>query len=136
MTDAEIIKALECCKSSDTDCVNCPFDFGCMGANYESLLSENALALINRQKAEIERLKNAGDNKTKELLRLNSTIEELHKKIKTATIEAIKEFAFDLTEEVKQIDMTKPHEDKYDIRIHVYDIIDNLVKEMEGKKDV
>ena len=56
-------------------------------------------------------------------------------KAQTAKAEAIKEFAFDLTEEVKQIDTTKPHEDKDDIIIHVYDIIDSLVKEMVGKED-
>lgn len=42
---------------------------------------------------EIERLKNAGDNKTKEILRHISTIEELHEKIKIAKAEAVKKFA-------------------------------------------
>ena len=51
MTDNEIIKALECCKKDDCD--NCPNDFGNCYAN----LSGYALDLINRQKAEIERLR-------------------------------------------------------------------------------
>lgn len=55
MTDNEIIKALECCK--DRDCLNCPmlakeFCFGLCGD-----LVSCVLDLINRQKAEIERLK-------------------------------------------------------------------------------
>ena len=50
MTDSEIVKALECCLIKDCD--NCPFDqFKC-----EPGLEKESLALINRQKAEIERL--------------------------------------------------------------------------------
>jgi hypothetical protein len=42
----------------------------------------------NRElKAENESLKNIGDNKTKELLRCNTCIEELHKKLETAKAE-------------------------------------------------
>jgi hypothetical protein len=59
MTDNEIIKALECCKKDDCD--NCPNDFGNCYAN----LAGYALDLINRQKAEIERLKDfVADRKT------------------------------------------------------------------------
>ena len=51
MTDKNIIKALECCINDDCD--NCPDTFG----NCEHNAMRNALNLINRQKAEIERLK-------------------------------------------------------------------------------
>ena len=58
MSDEDIIKALECCKYSvnNKDCENCPYVecetmTGCVGE-----LLEDALDLINRQKAEIERL--------------------------------------------------------------------------------
>lgn len=51
MKDNEIIKALECCIKDDCD--NCPDTFG----NCEHNAMRNALDLINRQKAEIERLK-------------------------------------------------------------------------------
>lgn len=47
---------------------------------------------IDSQKAEIEILKNIGDNKTKELLRYDGFIKELHDKLKTAKAEAIKEY--------------------------------------------
>ena len=55
MTDNDIIKALECCTTEDSaDCTNCPLNKTeeCYFVN----LHTHALALINRQKAEIERL--------------------------------------------------------------------------------
>ena len=52
MTDEQIIKALEVCASKEIRCNECPFDEGC--ANYEI---KYLLDLINRQKAEIERMK-------------------------------------------------------------------------------
>ena len=61
MTDNAIIKALKCCKKAkiNQDCVvlKCPFstEYGC-NIGLENLRNE-ALDLINRQKAEIERLK-------------------------------------------------------------------------------
>ena len=56
MTDNEIIKALECCGRDDVLCCDCAyfdkhFDLACSDALYI-----DALDLINRQKAEIERL--------------------------------------------------------------------------------
>jgi len=58
MTDNEIIKALECCQSEDAGmCRICPFHSDTYsGCWYE--LHKDALDLINRQKAEIERLNN------------------------------------------------------------------------------
>ena len=49
LTDTEIVKALECCCVSECD--ECPYDeqTACV-----EILKEGALALINRQKAEIE----------------------------------------------------------------------------------
>ena len=63
MTDEQIIKALECCKSSNTliACKNCPVlesGYCSHGKTYVSdFVLENVLDLINRQRAEIERLK-------------------------------------------------------------------------------
>lgn len=54
MTDEKIIKALECChKFGDFGCGCCPLsdEMGCRDE-----LKTSALFLINRQKAEIERL--------------------------------------------------------------------------------
>lgn len=57
MADNEIIKALECCANNTNDSVcyenKCPL----FGQKCIDILSKNALDLINRQKAEIERLK-------------------------------------------------------------------------------
>ena len=55
MTDEQIIKALKCCVKTEfiSDCAKCEmFAFDC-----KDILIENALDLINRQKAEIEELK-------------------------------------------------------------------------------
>ena len=55
MTDNEIIKALECCASECFNaCDNCPFYKQCEN---DEQLSKFALDLINRQQAEIERLR-------------------------------------------------------------------------------
>ena len=53
MTDNEIIKALEVCTSELQDCVLCPL----LGNCDPLVLDGQALDLINRQQAEIERLK-------------------------------------------------------------------------------
>ena len=78
MTDNEIIEALQICEKGETtkDCIHCRFTHSgnCMGD-----LSMWALRIINRQKAEIERL----------------TVENLQmvKSIKHLKTEAIKEMA-------------------------------------------
>ena len=55
MTDNEIIKALECCNTGN-DCANCPLmrrtDINC-----GDTLKKEALDLIKRQQAEIEKVK-------------------------------------------------------------------------------
>lgn len=56
MTDVEIVKALECCTSDEVGmCHICPLDGGCNGDI--TILLNCSLDLINRQKAEIERMK-------------------------------------------------------------------------------
>lgn len=59
MTDSEIIKALECCKTSNVYCYDCPLEDIAAIQNIEvcqdKLITE-AYKLIDRQKAEIERL--------------------------------------------------------------------------------
>ena len=81
MTDEQIIKALECCATDDgDDCFQCPYgnivykpgNGGCVNR-----CRKDALDLINRQKAEIERLL---------------------QKLQQAKSEAIKEFAEALKE--------------------------------------
>ena len=52
MTDKEIIKALECCLSQNGECDKCPQH----SRNCVDDLLHQSLDLINRQKAEIEKL--------------------------------------------------------------------------------
>ena len=56
MTDNEIIKALECCGSKGllSFCDDCPY---CEGGWCINKMPKDTLDLINRQKAEIERLR-------------------------------------------------------------------------------
>lgn len=56
LTDEEIIKALECCASTSNECDECPLE-NVSGSICQSIVCKNVLDLINRQKAEIERLK-------------------------------------------------------------------------------
>ncbi len=82
-TDEEVIKALDHCRNGErgSKCSKCEYVTGC-----KHWLIGLALDLINRQKAEIERLTidmNAA--------RLGMIAE--HERLKTARTEAIKEFA-------------------------------------------
>lgn len=63
LTDEEIIKVLECCAYND-GCERCQYSKQCDGA--EHLI--NTLDLINRQKAEIERLKSELSNTRRKAL--------------------------------------------------------------------
>ena len=94
MTDNEIVNALEHCSSSDLgECRDCPFYEQCEN---DELLETYALDLINRQKAEIERL-TAERDVLKGWERLLKA--EAHAPIiKKAKSEAIKEFAERLKE--------------------------------------
>ena len=121
MTDKEVIKALECC-IGDTDGKDC---FGCPLYEIDDCqahLNLAALDLINRQKAENERLKKGW--KADVILTAN---------VKT---EAYKEFA----EKVSKLicDNTYPDFDKDGKAVNIwnakegYKQIDNLLKEMVG----
>ncbi len=114
MTDNEIIKALECC-STDDGCETCPAH----GTGCE--LEKPALDLINRQKAEIERL-------AKENIGLKYDLQVASGESLTAQSAAIKEF----WNRVKAEKFT--HKNLGEL-VYVEDG-DNLVKEMEGDNNV
>lgn len=85
MTDNEIIKALECCKAPHCDINICPmFKNAINTKDCVAELSKKALDLINRQKAEIERLEK---HELQEAMKFNSDT------INRAAKEAVKEFA-------------------------------------------
>ena len=119
MTDNEIIKALECCVKTEfiSDCAKCEmFAIDC-----KDILIENALDLINRQKAETESLKH---RKTELQIR--------NQELQHAKPEAIKEFAERLKEIIiKAIDTYyTSNGGGYYLAEDTIEDIDNLVKEM------
>ena len=149
MTDAEIIKALGCCVTDDYDesCVKCPARKH-KGCDYT--LHKNALDLINRQKAEIEKHKKrcscCGEKTTKTIINLQELLAEQKAEIERLTInmnafglgmkrekeradtaksEAIKEFAERL-KKAKQYSLER-HENIVPVAV-----VDWIVKEMVG----
>ena len=114
MSDEDIIKIAKNCCSDMPNCVACPLEIDtitadqCMGK-----LLDMCLNLINRQKAEIEKLKTRND----ELNTLN----------KTTAQEAIKEFA----ERLKTETFLAKAKGSVEHIIWMSEI-DNLVKEMVG----
>ena len=138
MTDNEIIKALECCKKAKikADCeelgcpmfqkgwcaylLHCDLDSDTTDVLLEGLTTD-ALDLINRQKAEIEMLRE-----------INSLLTEAgqswQKRYEAAKAEAIKEFAERLMDKAELV-RVNAFDSKWAIS---YEQIDNLVKEMVG----
>ena len=125
MTDNEIIKALDNCLNCG-DCDNCVYSaIKCID------MTKDALDLINRQKAEIERQKRLFDSLGEFSDLCMGYTRKLTHEVKTAKAEAIKEFA----ERLKTKIFTMGGERS--VRLYspcTTDIIDNLAKEMtEGK---
>lgn len=128
-TDDEIVKALECCsKDSMLSCRNCPYEESCnMG---RSDIQKDALDLINRQKAEIEILKEA------------YAIYEETTGLKWVRAEAIKEFADRLNKEAENVvidregDFVATNDKIYDtVSDWCKETSDNLLKEMTGENN-
>ncbi len=125
ITDSEIIKALECC--IDCDCKNCP----CQTEDGHCMEKDDALILdlINRQKAEIERLEKRLDMSRKELSRRrerciqNSELNlKLLSELKIVKSEVIREFA-------ERLKVKAAWDDRDNNVVHLDDI-DSIVKEM------
>ncbi len=116
LTDAEIIKGLECC--SEYRCIaECPKYYDTTDADIcRSHLIREALDLITRQKAEIEDLKKIKENSLEIISMGEKQILEIREK-------SLKEFA----ERLK----SRAHEISCNVLLVVTkDDIDNLVKEM------
>lgn len=129
MTDNEIIKALECCNrpANQISCDDCPYQFSTKECS--KLLIKDALDLINRQKAEIERYERENESKFDKWKLLDDRTKqryaELYEEAKDIVrVKAIKEFA----ERFKSIAGIY-QKDTYVIGV---DEFDNLVKEMVG----
>lgn len=140
MTDNEIVEALKLCTTQDGSipCYDCPCwcddEQKCKGIDYTATLD-----LINRQKAEIEKLKSKNeilsrnaDNAFQE--GLNECRELFEPEIKS---EAYKEFAERIKMSIKaNVVETLCNDVKgvYNAE-YVLDDIDNLLKEMVGEKE-
>lgn len=126
MTDKDLIKALECCNKDDCD--NCPYKRNCKNVMCD------VLDLINRQQAEIEKLK-------KELQITRDAYIMLQTKNEIAKSEAVKEFAERLHDRIVNFPSVYPIENatlaflngSAHRQLEILEIIDNLVKEMVGE---
>ena len=126
LTDEQITKALKCCckevhELTDGWCNGCPMDKLC-DEDADALI-KYALDLINRQKAEIERLK-------AEIRNTDNILNLLDRPLVKVKSEAIKAFA----ERLRNATMPVTLGGKYRYDVITKEGIDNLVKEMEGLK--
>ena len=128
MSDNEIIKALECCIRGE--CGDCPAEREC---GCEEYLHQEAINLINHQKAEIEKL--SADIKTFEniikgcFLQATGIDVDPFAEIK---VEAIKEFAERLVA-IYENDKTYDRPNAHTLVMTVFRNIDNLVEKMVGE---
>ena len=123
MTDNETVKAFECCTGKDGRCEDCPYE-ECF-TDDKNFLLEDALDLINRQKAEIETWKKNCDDLYEEMSERQKTEVEIAKRMGKS--KAVKEFA----ERLKRKFCTIP--EHHFSWIGVEWAIDDLVKEMTGE---
>ncbi len=129
-TDDEIVRALECCINDDCD--RCPNTFG----NCEHNAMRNALDLIKRQQAEIEKLNevkvfNITVSDTKEIMPILFCHE---KELKN---EAVKEFVKRLKEKASSCVMSYKGQEMPETKSYTISApcLDELEKEMtEGRK--
>lgn len=147
MNGNEVIKALECCTKNTEDCYECPLQnkWSC-----DKVLGKNALDLINRQKAHIEKFEKVEhfatktiekqtaeiERKTTECERLEIYMDELVKqKLKQVKSEAYREFAERLKESELYMRIDFPNtECGTETYIVLSEDIDNLAKELTESK--
>ena len=120
MTDDEIIKALKCCGNIvDSTYKECVYH-ETYNASCVVRLMRDALGLINRQKAENERLNKEVNKQQLRRQMYRSTVEEIKS-------EAIKEFAERLKKKYKH------NKTSITSLVTLFDNINNLVNEMCGE---
>lgn len=124
MTDNEIIKILE--NEADFDCgMCCNNGENCLGEECASFISRAALDLINRQNAEIERLKSRRNFLEIEYKNQSNLFWE---RVEGAKSEAIREFAERLKKNTYPFPCAIGVENAVTIRA-----INDLVEEMAGE---
>ena len=122
LTDEEIIKALKCCSNQM---------YVCTDKQCRAKTSGNAIDFINRQKAEIERLKGST---------IVNNIMESQRIKREAKTEAYKEFAERLKDMCEEIIKQDWNQKAAPVSwAHAYsdfiDDIDNLLEEMVGEEE-
>lgn len=127
MTDNEIIRSMECVIGNDVNCSECAYQKVLPFPSCRMMCAKNALDLINRQKAEIEKLKQENEFCHKTITEnaqraLEVAVEEIEK----AKAEAIKEFAERLKEKFGIADCI--------VTVNNNDI-DNLVEEVREENE-
>jgi hypothetical protein len=131
MTDEQIVKALECCGNMNECKKECPLDdLGDIDKCIHTLML-NALDLINRQKAEIEKMAEC-------IVSLNDRLKEKDKAIEFTTKEFVADYKRIKSEEIKEFAerlKEKAISTFYEERKYVdTEDIDELVKEMTEEK--
>ena len=129
MTDNEIIKALECCSMDNVkDCDCCPYNEIQTKTYCANELIKDALDLINRQKAEIERLRNTVNT---DFLTVTEKLKLSQSEIGDIRAEAIKEFA----ERLKASQTITRHSQEGQC-VYEYDdeLIDTIAEKLIGKE--
>ncbi len=126
LTEEQIIKAMQCVIGNNVSCSECEYQKVLPFPSCRRMCAEQALDLINRKNAEIERLQNR--NKFLEIEYKNQG-NLFWARVQTSNLEAIKDFA----ERLKEIIYT--HSNRVDVDgvvllTRVDNIIDNLAKEM------
>ena len=124
MIDNEIIKALECCAKSS--CKNCPEN--CGSAMCLKNLVIDSLDLINRQKAEVERLQDKLIISDGIEIKLRDDMYVLKDELQRAKVEISKHYDYMDKAENEAIDVFANS-----LKIKLNRMIDNLVKEMTGE---
>ena len=135
MIDNDIIKGLECVGGKIMSCRSCPYSLRFPMTKCRKQCAEDALDLINRQKAEIERLEERLKREAKCQYDLCGQIVDLKYMLPIARAEAVKEFAERLEKPIlSQLGISTL--EKSEAYHFCLDEIDNLVKEFtEGKAD-
>lgn len=136
LTDEDVVEGLERCISTTTAeaCVGCPFNKQKLCDKDQFTLERHALGLINRQKSEIERLKEC----PKCVYEYDGEVTEYcvqgpcpnFKTVEQIKVEAYKEFA----EKLKDAAMSYLRGGKY-YKIITTRCIDTLLKEMVGEEE-
>lgn len=120
MTDNEIIKAMQCVIGNEMLCSECTYQKVLPFPSCRMMCAKNALDLINRQKAENERLE-------KELMKCKLEKEMLYQNVEEIKSEAIKGFAERLKTYAKELQIG----DNISWLILGVGRVDQLIKEME-----